>query len=65
LSQPFFVAEEFSSYKGKYVPVRETIRGFKDIIEGKMDDISETHFYMKGTIDEVYESAKQESAAGV
>lgn len=60
LSQPFFVAESFSSYKGKYVPVKETIRGFKEIIEGKMDHISETHFYMKGTIDEVYESAKDD-----
>lgn len=60
LSQPFFVAEAFSSYEGKYVPIKETIRGFKEIIDGKMDDISETHFYMKGTIDEVYESAKNE-----
>lgn len=58
LSQPFFVAEEFTSYKGKYVPVSESIRGFKEIIDGKMDDISESHFYMKGTIDEVYEAAK-------
>jgi F-type H+-transporting ATPase subunit beta len=58
LSQPFFVAEEFSSYKGKYVPVSESIRGFKEITDGKMDDISETHFYMKGTIDEVYAAAK-------
>jgi F-type H+-transporting ATPase subunit beta len=64
LSQPFFVAEEFSSYKGKYVPIAETIRGFKEIIDGKMDGISETHFYMKGGIDEVYESARQESGAG-
>jgi F-type H+-transporting ATPase subunit beta len=61
LSQPFFVAEEFSSYEGKYVPVRETIRGFQEILSGKMDDISETHFYMKGAIDEVYESARQEA----
>jgi len=61
LSQPFFVAEEFSSYKGKHVPLKETIRGFRDIIEGKADHISETHFYMKGTIDEVYESAREES----
>ncbi|GHU80164.1 ATP synthase subunit beta [Clostridia bacterium] len=60
LSQPFFVAEQFSGFAGKYVPVKETIRGFKEIIDGKMDDISETHFYMKGTIDEVYESAKNE-----
>jgi F-type H+-transporting ATPase subunit beta len=60
LSQPFFVAEQFSSYKGKYVPLKESIRGFKEIIDGKMDDISETYFYMKGNIDEVYESAKNE-----
>ncbi len=60
LSQPFFVAETFSSYDGRYVPVKETIRGFKEIIDGKMDHISETHFYMKGTIDEVYESAAKE-----
>ena len=60
LSQPLFVAEEFSSLKGKYVPIKETIRGFKEIIDGKMDDVSETHFYMKGTIDDVYESAKDE-----
>lgn len=58
LSQPFFVAEDFSSYAGKHVPVAETIRGFKEIVDGKMDDISETYFYMKGTIDEVYEAAK-------
>ncbi|HOV26268.1 MAG TPA: F0F1 ATP synthase subunit beta [Pseudobacteroides sp.] len=58
LSQPFFVAETFTGYKGKYVPVKETIRGFKEIIEGKMDDIPESCFYMKGTIDEVYEEAK-------
>jgi F-type H+-transporting ATPase subunit beta len=58
LSQPFAVAEQFSSYKGEYVPVRETIRGFKEIIDGKMDDISETCFYMKGGIDAVYAAAK-------
>ncbi len=58
LSQPFYVAEAYSSYEGKYVPLKETIRGFKEIIDGKMDHISETHFYMKGTIDEVYQSAK-------
>jgi F-type H+-transporting ATPase subunit beta len=58
LSQPFFVAETFTGYKGKYVPVKETIRGFKEIIDGKMDDIPESCFYMKGSIDEVYEEAK-------
>lgn len=59
LSQPFFVAETFTGYKGKYVPVKETIRGFKEIIDGKMDDIPEAAFFMKGTIDEVYEAAKE------
>jgi len=59
LSQPFFVAETFTGYPGRYVPVKETIRGFKEIIEGKMDDIPEAAFYMTGTIDEVYENAKK------
>ncbi|MCX7921022.1 MAG: F0F1 ATP synthase subunit beta [Clostridia bacterium] len=59
LSQPFFVAENFTGYKGKYVPIKETIRGFKEIVDGKMDDIPEAAFYMKGTIDEVYEAAKE------
>lgn len=59
LSQPFFVAETFTGFPGKYVPVKETIRGFKEIIDGKMDDIPEAAFYMKGTIEEVYEAAKE------
>lgn len=59
LSQPFFVAEQFTGYKGKYVPIKETIRGFKEIIDGKMDNIPESAFYMRGTIDEVYEAAKE------
>ena len=59
LSQPFFVAEQFTGYKGKYVPLKETIRGFKEIIDGKMDNIPESAFYMRGTIDEVYEAAKE------
>jgi F-type H+/Na+-transporting ATPase subunit beta len=58
LSQPFFVAETFTGYPGKYVPIKETIRGFQEIIDGKMDDIPESAFYMKGSIDEVYEAAK-------
>jgi F-type H+-transporting ATPase subunit beta len=53
LSQPFFVAEEFTGIKGSYVPVRDTIKGFKEILEGKHDDIPETYFFMKGTIDDV------------
>ena len=53
LSQPFFVAEQFSSIPGRYVPVSETVRGFKEILEGKHDDKPEASFYMKGSIDEV------------
>lgn len=56
LSQPFHVAEQFTGAKGVYVPLKETIRGFKEILEGKHDDISETAFYMKGGIDEVVNS---------
>jgi len=59
LSQPFFVAENFTGYPGKYVPIKETIRGFKEIADGKMDHIPEVAFFMKGTIDEVYEEAKK------
>ncbi len=58
LSQPFFVAEQFTSIKGKYVPIAETIRGFKEILEGKHDGLPEQAFYMVGTIDEVVEKAK-------
>lgn len=58
LSQPFNVAENFTGFKGRYVTVKETIRGFKEIVDGKMDDIPEVAFYMKGTIDEVYEAAR-------
>ena len=53
LSQPFFVGEVFTGTPGKYVPLKETIRGFKEILEGKHDDKSEQAFYMKGSIDEV------------
>jgi len=56
LSQPFFVAEKFTSIPGKYVPVAETIRGFAGIIDGDYDDIPEGYFLNKGTIDEVVES---------
>lgn len=59
LSQPLFVAEEFSGYKGKFVKISDTISGFKEILEGKMDDIPEDAFYMKGSIEEVYESAQK------
>lgn len=59
LSQPFFVAEEFTGTPGKYVPLEKTIEGFKDIANGKYDDIPEQAFYMKGDIEEVLESAKK------
>jgi F-type H+-transporting ATPase subunit beta len=55
LSQPFFVAEQFTGREGRYVPVAETVRGFKEILEGKYDDVAEQDFYMAGTIDEVVE----------
>ena len=55
LSQPFFVATQFTGLEGKYVPVSETIRGFKEILEGKHDDIPEGYFLSSGTIDEVVE----------
>ncbi len=53
LSQPFFVATQFTGLEGKYVPISETIRGFKEILEGKHDDVPEGHFLNAGTIDEV------------
>ena len=53
LSQPFFVAEVFSGIEGKYVPVKDTVRGFRDILDGKYDNKPEGAFYMKGSIDEV------------
>jgi F-type H+/Na+-transporting ATPase subunit beta len=55
LSQPFFVATQFTGIDGKYVPIAESIRGFKEILEGKHDDVPERAFFMKGTIDEVVE----------
>ena len=55
LSQPMFVAEPFTDRPGKFVTLKETVRGFREILEGKHDDIGEQHFYMAGTIDEVVE----------
>ena len=60
LSQPFSVAEQFTGYEGKYVPLKETIRGFKEIIEGKHDQIPESCFLYAGTIDDVVEKWKGE-----
>ena len=58
-SQPFFVAEAFTGVKGKYVRLQDTIKGFKMILEGKLDDLPEQAFYMVGTIEEVIEKARQ------
>ncbi|MCC8014647.1 MAG: F0F1 ATP synthase subunit beta [Eubacterium sp.] len=61
LSQPFFVAKEFTGMDGKYVPIEETIRGFKEILAGKHDQIPESMFLSAGTIDEVVERFKKQS----
>jgi len=58
LSQPFFVAGQFTGLEGKYVPISETIRGFKEIIEGKYDDIPESYFLNCGNIDDVLAKCK-------
>jgi F-type H+-transporting ATPase subunit beta len=58
LSQPFHVAEQFTGTPGVYVPIPETIRGFREILEGKHDELPERAFFMKGTIDQVLEDAK-------
>jgi F-type H+-transporting ATPase subunit beta len=58
LSQPFFVAEQFTGFKGKYVSVADTIRGFKEIVEGQHDELPEQAFYMVGTIEDAVEKAR-------
>ncbi len=58
LSQPFFVAEAYTSVPGRYVPLAETVRGFKEIVEGRHDDVPEQAFFMTGTIDDVLEAAR-------
>jgi len=58
LSQPMFVTEVFTGRKGKYVPIKETVRSFKEILEGKHDDLPEQAFYMVGTVEEAVEAAK-------
>ncbi len=63
LSQPFHVAEAFTGTSGKYVKIEDTIKGFKEIVEGKHDDIPEQAFYMKGGIEEVLEDAKARAEA--
>ena len=59
LSQPFSVAEQFTGMEGKYVPLKETVRGFKEIISGMHDEIPESYFLFAGTIDEVVEKYKK------
>jgi F-type H+/Na+-transporting ATPase subunit beta len=59
LSQPFHVAEQFTGAPGRYVKIADTVKGFKEIVDGKHDDIPEQAFYMKGTIDEVVEAAEK------
>jgi F-type H+/Na+-transporting ATPase subunit beta len=63
LSQPFHVAEQFTGTPGRYVKIHDTVRGFKEIVEGKHDEIPEQAFYMKGTIDEVLEAAEKLKSA--
>jgi F-type H+/Na+-transporting ATPase subunit beta len=58
LSQPFHVAEQFTGFPGKYVPLKETVRSFKEILEGKHDDLPEAAFLYVGTIEEAVEKAK-------
>ena len=58
LSQPFFVATQFTGFEGRYVPINETIQGFKEILEGKHDDIPEGHFLNAGNIDDVLARVK-------
>ena len=59
LSQPFFVAETFTGTSGEYVDIKDTIKGFREILDGKHDDLPEQAFYMVGTIDQVMEKAKK------
>jgi F-type H+-transporting ATPase subunit beta len=61
LSQPFFVAEAFTGTEGTYVRLADTIKGFREIIEGKHDELNEQAFYMVGTIEEAVEQGKRQS----
>jgi F-type H+-transporting ATPase subunit beta len=63
LSQPFFVAQQFTGFEGKYVQIADTVRGFKEIVEGKHDELTEQAFYMVGTIEEAVEKARAMKAA--
>jgi len=62
-SQPMFVAEQFTSIPGRYVSLRDTVSGFRAILDGKYDDLPEQAFYMAGTIEDVIEKAKELAAA--
>ena len=62
LSQPFFVAGQFTGLEGKYVPISETIRGFREILDGKHDDIPESYFLNAGSIDDVLARVQEKSA---
>jgi F-type H+-transporting ATPase subunit beta len=64
LSQPFFVAEQFTGRSGEYVPVEDTVRGFREILDGKHDDVPEAAFYMKGSIDQVAEETRGRKREG-
>jgi F-type H+-transporting ATPase subunit beta len=59
LSQPFFVAEQFTGLSGKYVPIADTVKGFKEIVDGKHDTLPEQAFYMVGTIEEAVAKAEK------
>jgi F-type H+-transporting ATPase subunit beta len=63
LSQPFFVAQQFTGLEGKYVSIADTIRGFREIVEGKYDEMSEQDFYLVGTIEEAVEKSRVRTAA--
>jgi len=63
LSQPFHVAEQFTGIPGRYVKIEDTIRGFREIVDGKHDEVPEQAFYMMGTIEEVLENAAKMRAA--
>ena len=63
LSQPFHVAEQFTGFPGKYIKLADTIRGFKEIVDGKHDAIPEQAFYMQGTIEDVLERAEASQRA--
>jgi F-type H+-transporting ATPase subunit beta len=63
LSQPFFVAQQFTGLEGRYVKLEDTIKGFKELVEGKYDDIPEQAFYMMGTIEEALERAEKLKSA--